>query len=107
MSAPDATDPPAVRTYRCSRCPRCFVAVDGGTAGRIVCTCGAPLSPAPLPHGIYELCSPLSVESRTTHPAPSPKEPDDGYGASHGYGPAHGGPTGPGDIPAKTSSSPS
>lgn len=29
-----------------------------------------------------------------------PKEPDLGYGESHGYGPAHGGPTGPGDAPA-------
>src|SRR5262249_16630145 len=27
-------------------------------------------------------------------------EPDLGYGESHGYGPAHGGPTGPGDAPA-------
>lgn len=28
--------------------------------------------------------------------------PEDlGYGKSHGYGPSHGGPTGPGDAPAK------
>lgn len=31
-------------------------------------------------------------------------EPADlGYGKSHGYGPAHGGPTGPGDAPATPS----
>ena len=30
-----------------------------------------------------------------------PPEPDKGYGKSHGYGPPHGGPTGPGDAPAK------
>lgn len=28
-------------------------------------------------------------------------QPDLGYGESHGYGPAHGGPTGPGDAPAR------
>jgi len=27
-------------------------------------------------------------------------EPDGGYEESHGYGPSHGGPTGPGDAPA-------
>jgi hypothetical protein len=35
---------------------------------------------------------------------PSPPEehqPDKGYEESHGYGPSHGGPTGPGDAPAK------
>ena len=42
--------------------------------------------------------------------APIPKAPakpedtpkDKGFDASHGYGPAHGGPSGPGDTPAKT-----
>jgi hypothetical protein len=36
-----------------------------------------------------------------THP--EEKQPDEGYDESHGYGPAHGGPTGPGDAPAKKS----
>jgi hypothetical protein len=27
-------------------------------------------------------------------------QPDGGYEESHGYGPSHGGPTGPGDAPA-------
>ena len=43
------------------------------------------------------------------NPAPIPKAPtkpeempkDKGFDASHGYGPAHGGPSGPGDTPAK------
>jgi hypothetical protein len=30
-----------------------------------------------------------------------PVEKDAGYGASHGYGPGRGGPSGPGDAPAK------
>ena len=96
--------PPTALTYRCSSCSRCFVAVEGGTEGQIVCICGAPLSPAALPHGIYELRSRLPIDARITLPAQSPKEPDDGYGPSHGYGPAHGGPTGPGDTPARRSS---
>jgi hypothetical protein len=33
---------------------------------------------------------------------PAKTQPDAGYGRSHGYGPAHGGPTGPGDAPAVT-----
>ncbi len=34
-------------------------------------------------------------------PRPSlPEEKDLGYGGSHGYGPGHGGPTGPGDVPS-------
>jgi hypothetical protein len=32
---------------------------------------------------------------------PSEKEADGGYEEGHGYGPGHGGPTGPGDAPAK------
>jgi hypothetical protein len=31
---------------------------------------------------------------------PETLEPDSGYGASHGYAPGHGGPSGPGDVPA-------
>ena len=34
-------------------------------------------------------------------PAPIPPEHDVGFGASHGYDATHGGPTGPGDAPAK------
>jgi hypothetical protein len=93
------TDSPTV-SYRCSSCSRCFVAVDEGVTGQIVCICGAPLAPGPLPRGIYELRSP--VDARATNPGQAPRVPDGGYGASHGYGPAHGGPTGPSDAPASS-----
>jgi hypothetical protein len=35
------------------------------------------------------------------HPPKLPLEEDEGYGESHGYGPGHSGPSGPGDAPAK------
>ena len=31
----------------------------------------------------------------------TPQEKDAGYNESHGYGPGHGGPSGPGDAPSK------
>jgi hypothetical protein len=37
---------------------------------------------------------------------PAKTQPDAGYGKSHGYGPAHGGPSGPGDAPAITPTQP-
>jgi hypothetical protein len=37
--------------------------------------------------------------------APIPAEHDVGFGASHGYDSTHGGPTGPGDAPAKIAKS--
>lgn len=104
MSAPDPGDHAAVLSYRCPRCSRWFVAAAGGTEESVGCVCGALLSPAPLPHGVHELCAPLSATARITAPAQAPGEPDGGYGASHGYGPAHGGPSGPGDTPAKSPS---
>jgi hypothetical protein len=33
---------------------------------------------------------------------PEKPQPDAGYEESHGYGPSHGGPSGPGDAPATT-----
>jgi hypothetical protein len=39
---------------------------------------------------------------RPASTTPVPKEHDLGYGASHGYDQTHGGPTGPGDAPAKS-----
>ena len=87
-------------TYRCNGCSRCFVAVDEGVTGQILCACGAPLTAGPLPRGIYELRSHLPLDARATTPGRAPREPDGGYGASHGYGPSHGGPSGPSDAPA-------
>jgi hypothetical protein len=92
--------------YHCSNCSRCFIAVTGAAADELVCVCGARLVPESLPRGIYELRSMVPDDSRTTSPSlPTsspgiPQEADLGYGKSHGYGPAHGGPTGPGDAPA-------
>jgi hypothetical protein len=92
--------------YYCSNCSRSFIAYRNTEAGNIVCSCGAVLEPGSLPRGVYELCSPVSEDSRVTKPAlPSispgiSTEADLGYGKSHGYGPSHGGPTGPGDAPA-------
>lgn len=37
---------------------------------------------------------------------PAKTQPDAGYGKSHGYGPAHGGPSGPGDAPAVSPTQP-
>jgi hypothetical protein len=102
MKAPDPMASRSAVSYRCPSCSRCFVALDEGAAGQILCVCGSPLSPGPLARGIYELRSPVSIDARATNPGHASKEPDGGYGASHGYGPSHGGPTGPSDAPAGT-----
>src|SRR4051812_41460923 len=92
--------------YRCPVCTRCFVSLDKLHAREVLCVCGAALQPSSLPHGMYELRSPEPYDGPVTEPkqcassSPTPVEPDLGYGESHGYGPAHGGPTGPGDAPA-------
>ena len=92
--------------YHCFNCSRCFIAITEAAADDLVCVCGARLVPESLPQGIYELRSMVPDDSRITIPALQsgssgvPKESDLGYGRSHGYGPAHGGPTGPGDAPA-------
>lgn len=92
--------------YHCSSCSRCFIAFSDAPTDELVCACGAVLVPSSLPGGIYELRSPIPEGSRATNPTlqSSPSgiqgEADLGYGKSHGYGPSHGGPTGPGDAPA-------
>lgn len=94
-------------TYGCPACSRCFVALGAEVAHVVCCTCGTPLVARPLPHGMYELRSPEPFDTRLTLPekaasvVPSPETSDLGYGRSHGYGPAHGGPSGPGDAPSK------
>jgi hypothetical protein len=50
--------------------------------------------------------SPLPPPKRTRRkppPLPVPTEKDTGFNESHGYGPCHGGPSGPGDAPSKQS----
>jgi len=84
------------------------VVVPGGAADPPLCTCGAELAHSELAGGVYELRKSRRAtrrrgtksEARPTEPIA--KEPDLGYGESHGYGPAHGGPSGPGDAPAAT-----
>lgn len=89
-------------SYRCSSCARCFLDFGEVGGGEIFCACSAPITPQPLLRGLYELRSGVSEEARATSPGrpPIPKEPDGGYGASHGCDVTHGGPTGPGDAPA-------
>jgi len=97
---------PTAKQYRCSACARSFVGFGDVSTGSIVCVCGAELPPRSLARGVYELCSSEPKPRRAAKPERShahsgiPHEADLGYGESHGYGPAHGGPTGPGDAPA-------
>lgn len=90
--------------YRCTSCSRCYVAFGRERAAQILCACGAPLAPIDLPRGAYELRSRAPIDAAATNPGrpPTPSESDVGYGASHGYPPSSGGPTGPGDAPAIT-----
>jgi hypothetical protein len=92
--------------HACPTCGRRFVVVPGrSVADPPRCTCGAALSRSELAGGVYELRKSRRASrrrgTRSSGPADTmPHEPDLGYGESHGYGPAHGGPTGPGDAPA-------
>jgi hypothetical protein len=73
----------------------------------------APMSGAELRRSLLGRSSKQPPVSDATTPprpavvptAPIPPEQDVGFGASHGYDPTHGGPTGPGDAPAKVANS--
>jgi hypothetical protein len=93
--------PHAAEAYVCEDCSKRYAVVPGdglGMAG-MVCTCGGDLIIAePLEPGVYELeGSPARPKGGQSSDA---READLGYNESHGYGPSHGGPTGPGDAPA-------
>ena len=106
----------------CPVCRRRFVVVsavareanDASTRGAR-CVCGRELVAVELHEGVYEVRRSRRATRRkptrdaTRPPAhahgPMPVEPDQGYGESHGYGPAHGGPTGPADAPAPETTS--
>jgi hypothetical protein len=92
--------------FACPACGRRFVVIAGDAAPEAPrCGCGAELGEAPLPSGVYEIRRARRASER--HPASRPAaEPDLGYGSSHGYGPAHGGPTSPGDAPAESTPEP-
>lgn len=102
----------------CPACRRRFVVVardapDVAATGAC-CVCGAPLVALELHEGVYEVRrsrratrrKPSRDATRAHAPTPMPVEPDQGYGESHGYGPAHGGPTGPADAPAPEATGP-
>jgi hypothetical protein len=103
-----------MRAYLCATCARrCLVVGEEIDPSSQRCICGGELTPVLLSPGQYELIGqgavPSASESAADKPneeAPPPDEPskqsaDLGYGASHGYDATHGGPTGPGDAPAK------
>jgi hypothetical protein len=64
---------------------------------------------SPVRAGIYEIRRARGASRRKARagvvPRPQRKahEQDLGFSQSHGYGPAHGGPSGPGDVPADES----
>ena len=84
-----------------SSLPHCGFRIKGSTS-ELVCACGEPLAPHALPRGLHELGVPVAHRAERSTPGRGsiPKEPDLGYGASHGYDVTHGGPSGPGDAPA-------
>lgn len=95
----------------CGACSKRYVVVSGGAGDAAPhCSCGSVLLPAALAPGVYEVKAakrrkgsagkaPRSVKRSE---GSVPVEADLGYNESHGYGPSHGGPTGPGDAPAGT-----
>ncbi len=100
-----------MHAYLCSTCARHWLVVAEQTERR--CICAGALTPELLAPGQYELVeqgavSPSDVRDAPSEP-PESHEPNDanrqesdlGYGQSHGYDVGHGGPTGPGDMPAK------
>ncbi len=99
-----------MRAYLCSACSRrCLLVAEEAEAR---CVCGGVLTPVFLSPGRYQLveqgaASPSEVRDspserhESREPNPIRQESDLGYGPSHGYDVGHGGPTGPGDMPAK------
>jgi hypothetical protein len=106
MSPRGATE----RAFACTACTKTYLFVSGSAKAPSTCSCGAPLRHAPLPAGTYEIVvhaqdtvtAPIAREPTAPELSP-PQERDLGYGESHGNAPGHGGPTGPGDAPARPS----
>ena len=104
----------SAQTCVCSACEKHYVVVPDEDASDAPpkCACGGTLTEMSLPPGVHELKSPRRAKRRKVRAAPEGPparareevEANLGYGESHGYGPAHGGPTGPGDAPAPSTS---
>ncbi|NUQ73567.1 MAG: hypothetical protein HUU21_08435 [Polyangiaceae bacterium] len=88
----------------CSDCSKRYLVVpDEEGLGALQCSCGGELEHLELAPGLYEIgdAAPKKKKRAKKAEAPgTPREADQGYNESHGYGPAHGGPTSPGDAPA-------
>jgi hypothetical protein len=98
----------ATNPLRCETCSRVFISV-GNDVTEPSCPCGGYLIPRALEANLYEVfiakSETLATLGQSIEATASPglsMEVDVGYGASHGYDATHGGPTGPGDAPAKT-----
>ena len=96
--------------FTCTTCDRLYVVAHTGPKSDDApeCKCGRVLVAGNLSPGLYELSSMLQAqpvsaaraEAASDAEHPIAREADIGYGASHGYTPTHGGPSGPGDAPA-------
>ncbi len=91
------------QTFICAQCGKRYIVVAEAPASDPRCPSDAsPLRLFPLPVGVYELAPyrvSSEIEGRVSNADLQP-ERDLGFGASHGYAPGHGGPAGPGDVPA-------
>jgi hypothetical protein len=100
-----AVRPSRMRAYLCATCAnRCLVVGEETEQQHAQCICGGNLTAALLSAGQYALTvqvglSPSDLRAETASGLRA--ETDLGYGHSHGYDSTHGGPTGPGDAPAK------
>jgi len=97
--------------FTCATCDRVYLvahAADEHSGEPPECKCGRALTAGDLAPGIYELSTVVQAqpgpggraEALSDAGEPIAREADLGYGASHGYSPTHGGPSGPGDAPA-------
>jgi hypothetical protein len=99
-------------SFTCTTCDRVYIVSGADTSHEgsadPECKCGRRLARSELASGMYELSTVVQAQPASTGREaalsdvgqPIPREADVGYGASHGYSPTHGGPSGPGDSPA-------
>jgi hypothetical protein len=110
MSTPTQQTVSNLVPFTCTTCDRLYVVAYTGPKpdNAPECKCGRVLVAGDLSPGLYELSSVIQAQPIPTARGEAPsdadhpiaREADIGYGASHGYTPTHGGPSGPGDAPA-------